>query len=425
MALLAPLYGTLGRAITPLLVLWLEARARRGKEDPFRLGERFGRASVARPQGQLVWLHAASVGETQSVLTLLRSILQEHPALHVVLTTGTVTSAALVAKQGMPRVIHQFVPVDTAPAVARFLAHWKPSLALWVESELWPQLLWQTSRLGVPMLLINARISEATYRRWRRWPWLAASLLRCFTRVYAGSEMDAVRLRELGARKVLEVGNLKYDAAPLPVDTGLCVGLAQQIAGRRIIVAASTHPEEERLIAQIHRQLARDFPTLLTILVPRHAARGDALGASLRSEGYPLAQRSQGEAIRPTTELYLADTMGELGSFYSVAELVFMGGSLVAHGGQNPLEPARFHKPILTGPYTHNFPSIIEALQAVEGIAIAADAQQLEKQLHSLLTDPTQARAMAEHAATWVAKAQGASAIVAQDCAALLEGRPE
>ena len=342
-------------AITPLLKLWLERRAQRGKEDPFRMGERFGFATRPRPDAPLVWLHAASVGETQSVLTLVRALLAEHPHIHLLITTGTVTSAALVAQQNFARVTHQFIPVDTTPAVRRFFDHWQPDLALWVESEFWPQLLWQAQQRHLPMLLINARISQKTFTNWRRWPRIIASLLHSFCGIYAGSSEDGNRLKALGGSDIHDVGNLKYDASPLPTQPNLINEITRQTEGRPIFLAASTHANEEQVIAQAHACIAQQFPTLLTIIVPRHAARGDAIANDLRSNKIILAQRSKSEAIAPQTSIYLADTMGELGSFYTLADVVFMGGSLIPHGGQNPLEAARFSKPILTGPYTHNF----------------------------------------------------------------------
>jgi 3-deoxy-D-manno-octulosonic-acid transferase len=229
-ALIRCAYNGVGIAITPLLKLWLERRARRGKEDPFRMGERFGYATRARPEGTLVWLHAASVGETQSVLTLVRALQVQHPQIHLLITTGTVTSAALVAQQNFARVLHQFIPVDTAPAVRRFLDHWQPDMALWVESEFWPQLLWQAQDRHLPMLLINARMSDKTFASWQRWPRTIRSLLHSFCGIYAGSTEDAARLAALGGSDIHDVGNLKYDAAPLPTHPALMAEITRQTA---------------------------------------------------------------------------------------------------------------------------------------------------------------------------------------------------
>ncbi len=413
-------YGLLGMTLSPLLSLWLFRRARRGKEDVARKRERFGHASLARPSGTLVWLHAASVGETQSVLTLVRALLTAHPTIHLLITTGTVTSAQLVAKQNLPRVIHQFVPVDTYAAVRRFLRHWQPDLALWVESEFWPQLIWQTQARRIPMLLLNARISAKTYASWQRWPTTIASILRGFTTVYAGATEYATRLRALGALDVRDVGNLKYDAAPLPVDAALMDELASACADRPVFVAASTHANEEQLVAEIHAQVVQQFPSLLTVIVPRHATRGAAIAADLRARGMVLAQRSAHEKITATTGIYLADTMGELGSFYRLADVVFIGGSLVAHGGQNPLEAARLSNAIITGIHTHNFASIIERLVAADAIRVVADKSALATTLADLLADDAARLGMAERASAIVTQAQGTSSIILQQCAQLL-----
>lgn len=413
-------YRLLGNALTPALRLWLEQRARRGKEDPFRMGERFGLPSLARPPGTLVWLHAASVGETQSVLTLVRALLQQNPELNLLITTGTVTSAALVAQQNLPRVTHQFIPVDTPASVHRFLQHWQPSLALWVESEFWPQLLWQTRARGVPMLLINARISEKTYRGWKRWKRTIATLLSCFETIYAGSAEDAVRIRNLGARDVREVGNLKYDAAPLPVDSKLSQELAKRTEGRLMFVAASTHAPEERYVAAAHQHVAQQFPSLLTVIVPRHPKRGNEIASDLRARGFALAQRSKSEPITPQTTIYLADTMGELGSLYNLADLVFMGGSLIPHGGQNPLEAARFGKPIITGSYIHNFEAIIAQFAAQHAICMVANPEELSRHVGILLEDGKARQQLAQQASAVVSAARGASQIILQHCDQLL-----
>ncbi len=413
-------YALFGIAITPALHGWLNRRARRGKEDPARKAERFGHASAPRPAGKLVWLHAASVGEVQSALTLVRTLLAAHPDIHLLITTGTVTSAALVAQQNLARVIHQFVPVDTYPAVRRFLNHWQPDLALWVESEFWPGLLWQAQAQHVPMVLVNARISEKTFRGWQKWPATIRSLLHSFCSIYAGSSDDAKRLSALGGSNISEVGNLKYDALPLPLNPALSAELQASCHNRVVFLAASTHANEEQMLAQTHTHIAQQFPHLLTIIVPRHASRGDAIAADLRSKNVALAQRSKNEPITAKTAIYLADTMGELGNFYERADLVFMGGSLIAHGGQNPLEAARFSNAILTGPHTHNFASIVARFVAADALAVVADTQALAEQAIALLGNPAARQTMAEHAAKIVEQSRGASATIAQHCNEIL-----
>lgn len=415
-------YTLAGLVLTPLIHHWLHRRAARGKEDRARMGERFGHASIARPTGQLVWLHAASVGEAQSVLTLVRAMLEAQPERTVLVTTGTVTSAALMAQHAVPRVIHQFIPVDTSCAAKRFLRHWKPDLALWVESEFWPQLLLQTHAARIPLLLINARLSARSFARWQRWPRSIRRVLHCFDTVFAGSGDDATRLRALSATNVQEAGNLKFDAAPLTVDAAALATLTAQCGDRPIWLAASTHGNEEFMIARAHQQLQQQFPTLLTLLVPRHAVRGDSIASELRSSGLTLAQRSRNEPITAATQLYLADTMGELGTFYALAPIVFLGGSLIAHGGHNPLEPARQQCAILSGPYVHNFASISEQLVAADGMRIVPDLDGLVSQVAQLLHHPDEARTLAQRALQHTANARGACSAILARIDTLLQG---
>lgn len=413
-------YTALGVALTPALKLWLKRRIRRGKEDASRQGERFGFASIPRPPGTLVWLHAASVGEVQSVLTLMHALLNQHPHIHLLITTGTITSAALIAKHKLPRCIHQFMPVDTYPTVRRFLQHWQPDIALWVESEFWPQLLWQAQAQHIPMLLVNARISQKTFENWQKWPATIRRMLHGFCAIYTGSTEDATRLKALGASDVHDAGNLKFDAAPLAHDESMLQALLQQSAGRLIFLAASTHANEEQTIAQVHRDVAQQFPSLLTIIVPRHAARGTSIAEDLRSMGYSVAQRSAGDAITTKTDIYLADTMGELGLFYRATQLVFMGGSLIAHGGQNPLEAARLNNAILTGPHTHNFSAIIARFVAADAIQVVTNANALTEALKLLLVDTVTRDRLATNAMHLVEQSGGASSIILQKLSELI-----
>lgn len=402
-------YSALGTVITPLLRGWLKRRAKRGKENAARMGERFGHASAPRPQGRLVWLHAASVGEVQSMLTLVRKLLAQEPDSHMLITSGTVTSAALVAQQNLPRTIHQFIPVDTHASVKRFLTHWHPDLALWVESEFWPQLILQARKRTIPMLLVNARLSSKSFSGWRRWPHFIGRILNAFTGIYAGSGEDAARLRALGAQQVIEAGNIKFDAEPLPVDTAAVEKISPQIGARPIWLAASTHGNEEQMVAQAHHMIAQQLPTLLTIVVPRHAARGDSIASDLRRDGFCVVQRSKSEAIDALTQIYLADTMGELGSFYHLAPIVFVGGSLIAHGGHNPLEPARQHCAILSGRHVHNFADIVKQMQEAQAIRLVNDSDELARAVSALLHDPNTVLDSARRAQAIVAQARGAS----------------
>src|ERR1700676_4942748 len=295
-------YRTLAAAAAPLIGLYLNARCRRGKEDSARLGERFGIPSAARLPGPLVWVHAASVGEASSVLALIERILGERPELEIVMTTGTVAAARLVADRLPARARHQFAPIDVPRAVERFLDHWHPDLAIWVESELWPNLVLAAHRRGIALLLANARLSARSMARWQVLPGLVRPVLGAFALCLAQDEVQAERFRRLGARPVASVGDLKAAAIPLPADPAMLAALRDQIGGRPVWLAASTHHGEEAIAAAAHVRIARDFPRLLTIIAPRHPVRGPAIADMLRARGLCVARRSASEAIAGDTE---------------------------------------------------------------------------------------------------------------------------
>lgn len=393
------LYRGFSHLAAPVLPLLLQRRMRAGKEDPARLGERLGQPGLPRPQGRLIWIHAASVGESLSVLPLIERLLQDDRAAHVLMTTGTVTSARMMATRLPERALHQYVPVDTPAAVAGFLEHWHPDVAIWVESEFWPNLIEATRRRGIPMALVNARMSERSYRRWKLLPGTIGRLLSVFRICVAQSPGDAGRLGSLGARNVACHGNLKDSAPPLRSDPRELYALSQAIGRRPVWLAASTHPGEERLIAKAHTRVRARLPGLLTIVIPRHPQRGAELAAELAGPQLSLARRSLDETIAPATDIYLADTLGEMGLFYAAAPLAFVGGSLVPHGGQNPLEPARLDCAILLGPHTFNFAEQAASLTAAGGARLVPDVDALAEAVAALLPDPQAMAAMARAAA--------------------------
>jgi len=385
------LYRGLTTVAGPLIGLYLRRRLAAGKEDPARFAERFGHAGAARPPGPLVWLHGASVGEAVSALPLIERLTGK-PGVEVLLTTGTVTSARLMAERLPPRARHQYAPVDRPDAVARFLDHWRPDLGLWIESEFWPNLLAASRARGTPCVLVNARISARSFARWRRLPGLIGPLLRGFSLCLAPDSRQAECLRALGADAVRVVGNLKSAAATLPADDQALAVLRAEIGDRPLWLAASTHPGEEAIAAGVHRALAATRPDLLTVIVPRHPERGAEIKALLDERGLTSARRSRGAPIDPAIQVYIADTMGELGVFYRLAPVTFVGGSLVAHGGQNPLEPARLGSAVVVGPRTHNFADFIAAFAAADALREVADETHLAATVAGLLDDPAAAR---------------------------------
>jgi 3-deoxy-D-manno-octulosonic-acid transferase len=400
---LVPAAWRLGATLlAPLLPLHLSRRVRQGKEIAARLPERRGHGA-ARPPGRLFWLHAASVGETASLLPLLDAMAARDTALHILVTTGTVTSAALLGQRLPPelasRVIHRFVPLDVPAWVDRFLAGWRPDAGAFVESELWPNLLEAASRRGLPLALVNARMSARSAARWQRVPALARQAIGAFRLVLARSEEDAARLRGLGVAGVECWGDLKTAASPLPADPAALAALRSALGDRPVFLAASTHPGEEAMALAAHRAVAAELPDLLTILAPRHPERGEAVAAEAAAGGLATTRRAAGQAPMPGTAIHVADTLGELGLFYRVAHVALVGGSLVPHGGQNPLEPARLRCPILLGPHTHNFAEAAGRLLAAGGALRLADAAALAPAIRDVLSDPDRGRALADAAA--------------------------
>ncbi|WP_268967197.1 3-deoxy-D-manno-octulosonic acid transferase [Zavarzinia marina] len=401
------LYRIATWAATPLVRPLLERRRQRGKEDAARLGERLGEAAMERPAGRLLWLHGASVGEAQSVLGLIRALMAAEPGLSILVTTGTVTSAGLMAQRLPDGAFHQFVPVDHPRAVRRFLDHWRPDAALWVESELWPNLVLDTARRGIPMALVNGRMSEGSFARWQKRPKLIGALLGAFRFVAAQSAADADRFTALGAGDVRCLGNLKLDAPALGADAATVSDLALAFGERPRWLAISTHRGEETRIAEAHRAIADFVPGLLTIVVPRHPERGGDVAAEMADAGLTVARRRIGDPVTGEVDVYVADTLGELGVFCRLAQVVLVGGSLVPHGGQNPLEPARLGCAIIAGPHMGNFAEVMDMLRAGNAVAELARPEDLASVLARLLTDPDEVEVMAGAARAVAAQGDG------------------
>ena len=405
---MSALWAMAASAAAPLLRVMLRRRLRRGKEIAGRLAERRGIDPTPRAPGRLLWLHAASVGESVSILPVLTALTLRAPDLTVLLTTGTATSASLLARRldaGLEaQVLHRFVPLDVPAWVARFLDHWRPDAAGFVESELWPNLLLAARRRGIPMMLINARMSERSLAGWRRVPGLARLVLGGFAQVQARSPADAARLVSLGAASVSAPGDLKFAAPELPCDPAELERLRAVLAGRPVWLAASTHAGEEALVFAVHRALAPAHPGLLTIVVPRHPERGAEIANA--AGDLAVSRRSLG-AAPPEQGVWLADTLGELGLWYRLAPIVFVGRSLLAPGGgQNPLEAARLGGAVAVGPHMANFLDAEQVLEAAGGLIRVADTAALTAFVSAMLADP--ARCAAAGAAGRVAAARWA-----------------
>ncbi len=393
----------------PLARPILRRRAKRGKEDLSRMSERFGRATIQRPAGDLIWLHAASVGETNAVLPLITLLLEKTPGQSILLTTGTLTSARIAAKRLPAGALHQFIPLDTPDFMNRFLDHWHPDLALLVESEIWPNLMLETSARDIPIALINGIISHKSFRGWRRWSSLSRPLFGRFDLVLVQNEQLQKRILRLGAPDVRVVGNLKTDAPALPVDELKKHQMLKWIGTRPHFLAASTHPGEERQIIEAHKRLRQQFPDLLTIIVPRHPERGEEIAQLVSDSGFDCLKRSSGEALTNKTNLYIADTLGELGLFFDISNITFLGGSLVEIGGHNPIEAVRFGTAVVTGPNWHTQTDSFSALLKGKGAREVSSVRELADSIEALMSNEQERLQLVANAEKIVEEMTGAT----------------
>jgi 3-deoxy-D-manno-octulosonic-acid transferase len=400
------LYHIASRLAGPGLPLWLKWRLREGKEDRLRYREKLAKIAMQRPAGELIWIHAASVGESLSILPLIEAIRETATDKAILVTTVTLTSANLLEKKLPDGVIHQYAPVDNPSVVKKFLQHWQPSIALFVESEIWPNMITLTKKSGGELFLINARMSGRSFMRWQKMPALFTQLMDSFTAIFPQNEKSGDYFKKLGANNLKYLGNLKYDAPPLPADPKVSGQIIQQIGSRACWLAASTHEPEEMIAGDIQLTLRELHEDLLTIIVPRHPNRAGSIARQLREKGLKVAQRSKEEAITQETDIYLADSIGELGIFYRIAGIVFIGGSLINRGGQNPLEAARLDCAVITGPHMDNFPAIMADMIRNDACLRVHDAKGLQQAVEELLHQHEEQENLATNA-NKVVKEQG------------------
>jgi 3-deoxy-D-manno-octulosonic-acid transferase len=406
------IYSIFTSACRPLIPLFLRIRIWRGRENPGRVQERCGIASRPRPPGRIAWMHGASIGECLSLLPCMDEFIGR--GFRVVVTSGSLGSARLLADRLPEGSFHQFLPLDIYQYALRFLDCWQPEITLIAESEIWPNTFRAIKQRRIPLVSINARLSEKSFARWSKAPKAAAEAFGMLDLCLAQTNQDAQRFAELGARDVRVVGNLKFDAKPPPADPGDLSSLMGRIGARPVWAAASTHAGEEDIVADAHRALRPQFPMLLTIIVPRHPVRGDAIAQMLVRKGLRMARHSRHAVLGNDTEIYLADTLGETGLIYRASMLAFIGRSLTAKGGQNPIEAAKLNCAILHGPHVGNFREVYATLDAGEGALCVTDQKTLSDAVGHLLSDAHALRRMARNAAHIAEERSGATARVMQ-----------
>lgn len=398
-------YVRLTAMLAALAPLWLRWRALRGKEERARLTERLGWASEKRPHGPLVWLHGASVGEAKVMLVLIEALARRRPDLHFLVTSGTLTSARILGSDLPPSARHQFAPVDTPQAARRFIAHWQPDLGIFIESELWPNLILNARDSGVKLALVNARMNAKSLHGWKRFDQSARTLLNAFSFIGTADLATRDGLTAILGTAPGFCGNLKR-AAPAPfVNEARLKTLSTAIGQRPVWLAASTHEGEERIIIEAHRALRLRFENALLIIAPRHPARGKAIAALGLRHRFALRRRAAGEEPDGTIGLYIADTLGEMGLWMRAADVVFMGGSLLPGlHGHNPIEAAKLHAPIVCGPYHDSFSGPYNDLAVADAFIEAGDAPAIAVAVAGLWDNPQKAQDMQERAWTMTVK---------------------
>lgn len=380
------IYQLLLVLLSPFITLYLSFRKFKKKEDLHRFQERLGYSKIQRPEGFLIWLHSASVGESKSALTLAEAFLKKYQTINILITSGTVTSASEIAKNLPDRTIHQYIPIDKLLAVRRFLKHWQPNLAIFVESELWPNLISQTKRCGCPLVLVNGRISDNSFKNWKTLHKFGFNLLKNFSICFAQSQVDQQKFSDLGIKDTYFVGNLKAVAAKLEVNYDNLKTLQQQIGDRPFWLASSTHKGEEEIIIRTHQKLKEYFPNLLTIIAPRHPRRLEEV-LHLIPQHFNVAIRSQKQSIN-SCDIYLVDTMGELGTFYSLSKISLICGSLVENiGGHNPFEALQLGSVILSGCYVKKNWEAFENLNKSKSCLMVKDEEELLLSLLKIMRD--------------------------------------
>jgi 3-deoxy-D-manno-octulosonic-acid transferase len=386
--------------LLPFIIAYLLFRLIKGKEDKQRFFERLGVSGTSRPKGNIIWFHCASVGEANSVFPLIEEIEEKYKNLNFLITTGTVSSAKTVHRkiESKTNLIHQYIPVDSYICVKLFLLKWRPKLAIYVESELWPNLIRSTANSGCDVILVNAKISDNSFRKWQKFEKIISTIASSVSSVIAQTESDKHKFEKLGFQNVTLLDSLKYAANKLPNNASELGKLVLQIGSRKTFLTASTSDNEEEIIIKAHKNLQKEFPNLLTLIAPRHPERVNEISDICKRNNLRFSIRSRNQNVHENTQIYICDTLGELGILYRACGVIFIGGSLNERGGQNPIEPANLNCTIISGNKVKNFKSIYNEFKNRNAVKIVSDQEELEKELSILLVDRNKRKEISNNA---------------------------
>lgn len=384
-------YSFLCTLAVPIFYFILQYRLWNKKENPKRLLERMGKASSPRPDGTLFWIHAASIGESQSALIFMHKILDECPHAHLLITTGTKSSAEFLSGRLPERAFHQFIPLDCPIWIHRFFDHWRPDMAFWMESELWPNLIFALKARSIPSYLINARLSQRSYKRWSSFPKLISNMLSAFDIIFTQNNDYKEYFTNLGHQNVVTTGDLKFNALPLPYSEKDYDTLRACIGERPVWVYASTHAGEEILACETHKILQSQHPDILTIIVPRHPERRDEIYSDCQNYNLNICFRGDDKVMpKQQTDIYIADTFGELGLFYRLCPISMIGRSFSddGGGGHNPIEAAQLGSVVLSGQYVQHQKGLFSGMLDANAVYILANKSDLAPALLQFFDNP-------------------------------------
>ena len=383
--MLLKIYYVISILLMPLTGIYINRRIKLNKEDTKRFKERYGRASVQRTEGSLAWLHAASVGESLSILTIINELEKLKSIDQILLTTGTTSAAEIVANKLSSKTVHQYLPLDNPIFNKRFLKHWNPTYAIFVESEIWPNLIMQIKKLEIKLAIVNGRMTLKSYNKWLRFKKSSELIFKSFDLCLAQNKESSLFYKKLGINNTYYTGNLKFSSDKFEVTEDDFNDLKGMFKGRKVFLAASTHLGEEKIISEITNKIRESKKEFITIIVPRHPNRTNLLDQMTNSK---VVMRSSNEKVDQATDIYLADTFGELGIFYKLADFIFIGGSFVPHGGQNPIEAAYFCNNIFHGKYIENFLEVYETLNHLLISELVDNPRQLQVKLMNCYDAP-------------------------------------